>query len=72
MGQGEAGELKMDAYSEVMMRLSNARLADLCREAQRDRLAAPLVSRRRRSKRVAEVTELPVPDAVDKRLRRSA
>ena len=52
----------MDAYSEVMMRLSNARLADLCREAQRDRLAAPLMSRRRRSKPVAEVTELPVAD----------
>jgi hypothetical protein len=69
MGATEAGELEMDAYSEVMMRLSDARLADLCREAQRDRLAAPLVGRRRRSKPVAEVTDLP---ASDRRLRRSA
>ncbi len=30
----------MDAYSDMVIRLSNARLADLCREAAQDRLAA--------------------------------
>ena len=49
----------MDAYSEMVMRLSNARLADLCREAERDRLAGSLVGRRiRRRKPVSEVSEV--------------
>ncbi len=36
----------MDAYSEMVTRLSNARLADLCREAAADRLAAAVVRHR--------------------------
>ncbi|MEA2828572.1 MAG: hypothetical protein QOG43_3011 [Actinomycetota bacterium] len=68
----------MDAYTDAMMRLSDARLADLCREAARDRLAAGF---RRRTTRaaarlvdahpVAGVSPLPAPSAAEP-LRRTA
>ncbi|MEA2685066.1 MAG: hypothetical protein QOE93_261 [Actinomycetota bacterium] len=68
----------MDAYSEMVMRLSNARLAELCREAERARLVGSLPRRwwRRTSVPVpvelADVTELS-PAVVDAEpLRRTA
>jgi hypothetical protein len=51
----------MDAYSEAMMRLSDARLADLCREAARHRLAAGLGRRARRAE--ARLAEARLPEA---------
>jgi len=52
----------MDAYSDVMMRLSNARLADLCRQAERDRVALALRrAGRRRAPVMADVAALPPP-----------
>ena len=65
----------MDAYTDTMLRLSDARLADLCREAARDRLAAGFSRRVRRapSRPVAGVAALPAPaPAVDEPLRRTA
>jgi len=63
----------MDAYSDSMIRLSNARLSELCRESARDGLArsvraasvphprpAPRWLRRQRSMAEAEVATTPV------------
>ncbi len=78
-----------DAYTETMMRLSDARLADLCREADRHRRAASVAAPRRWRRRaqsaaevanvgavdvgrVADVSPMPMPEAVDAPLRRSA
>ncbi len=69
----------MDAYTDAMMRLSDARLADLCREAARHRLAAGFSRRVKRAdtrlaeaRAVAEVSALPVSARQDEPLRRTA
>ncbi len=73
----------MDAYSDSLMRLSNARLNDLHREAGRDRLArsvrrATLAARLPNGRSTAELgvatapVSLPAPVAAEEELRRSA
>ncbi len=84
MGDVRNGEVRnMNAYSETMMRLSDARLAELYREAEQQRLAASVAGPRRWGWRrraqvvvdgagVADVSPLPAPDVFDMPLPRSA